>query len=1112
MRGSMAINPQDIADENTQRSALAEKGSPTEFAEDPKLATQLAGMGRIGTGAVLNKINEIRKSDVDVPGTPQERVLIEDDGTYSETARKKEASKEFLSDEGQKQFEEQGFINKPNEDAQVIRSAEEAIANSQEKLEQSALDVQQDAKAALRADENQTDLNFNIADEAKADQALDLIANRDAEILRLKNGDIKTDFNFEYMNTTDDINATIMSLSEVYKDETTIAKRGVLPNQVTIEQAGDKLLDEINYTKKLLARKAGQTWNAAQLTAAREILSKSGDRLTKLAQKIQDGGVENADGVFEPLTDLDRLAFRRQVAIHAGIQLQLKGAQTEAARALQSFKIKVGGEESAVRMATEARRALAETGGADLVDLMANRVLDVNALPKHKRLAALNEMAHGGWQAKTRQMVSEMFLSGLLSNSSTQMKNILGTASFMLYQLPVEQLAGIYGAMGRQTKLFLNPNVQLSPEQVEIDDALMRLKGFKDAFRDSLRVASIGFKKNEPAGKGRVDLERYNNVSGTDDTYLGKGLDYVGKVTNVPFRFLMFGDEFFKTMSQRGELYVQANRAYKNAKRNGASDAEAQDAAAMVIIDPMSKADDLIEKSELDTLQSDLGQFGKITSAIQNLELGFIPIGRYLMAFATAPTNEVLRTSEMVPFFNAILPGGRNTRRDLMGKNGAKKMEMALARYTVGAYVMYEVGSLALEGKITGAVPADPKVRERLPKGWQPYSRVIKGDNWPKDADGEDLPLYDMYGNPNGTLTYISYNGFGPVSAVVALTADIVQRQHLTDDITLRNNLGTAGVAAVYDYFSSVPMFESMTNFISVFYDRGEGLQIKPEKLLESPAGATTIGLVPNPYSSLQAAGDRIFTGSAITDPRNDLTYYTEEDITEKFEDGTYRYANPLTGEPDYNLIGHVKKEALPEAIRIGRLLDAYQAENSLFPFRNEEDKFAQRYDTLGRPLGAEDLNIYTRPGRAIFNNLSGFRISEAEPVKDYEKELMRLSIATGGWPLTNPKSKDGVQLSTGVISDWVNEAKNEYRLYKPGLGEVTYKEMLEYMLTDTSNRYGQQYEAADDIGRVELIQDMIEKPFKDGAWQKMMLDPKYADIDKILQQKAQAKAEGRIR
>ena len=40
----------------------------------------------------------------------------------------------------------------------------------------------------------------------------------------------------------------------------------------------------------------------------------------------------------------------------------------------------------------------------------------------------------------------------------------------------------------------------------------------------------------------------------------------------------------------------------------------------------------------------------------------------------------------------------------------------------------------------------------------------------------------------------------------------------------------------------------------------------------------------------------------------------------------------------------------------------------------------------------------------------------------------------------------------------------------------------------------------------------MIEKPFKDGAWLVMMRDPKYADIDKVLQQKANARKEGRIK
>ncbi len=51
-------------------------------------------------------------------------------------------------------------------------------------------------------------------------------------------------------------------------------------------------------------------------------------------------------------------------------------------------------------------------------------------------------------------------------------------------------------------------------------------------------------------------------------------------------------------------------------------------------------------------------------------------------------------------------------------------------------------------------------------------------------------------------------------------------------------------------------------------------------------------------------------------------------------------------------------------------------------------------------------MNIFARPGRAIFSNLSGFRLSETEPVSDWEKELMRIATTTGGWPLTNPDTK----------------------------------------------------------------------------------------------------------
>jgi len=1102
MRGLMAIDPQDIAEENTQRSALAQQGSPTEFAEDPKKSIQLAG--KLNTKAVLNLLKDSK--DVETPSLPQEKVLLPDDGTYSETKIKKDAAKKLLSDEGQAKFKEQGFSAKPNEGIEVLKEAEEALSTEQALTEQSVKNLQTQSKQALTADEKGFDLTTgNVVDEGKADEALNLINATDASIEKLKatTADNNGDFNFDYMNTGDDINKTITALSQVYKDETQIVKRGQATNQVTIARAAERMQNEVGFTRNtVFARKEGQTWNAEEFTAARELLVRSAVKLTDLATKLKNGGANNADGVFEPATDLDRLAFRRQMAIHAAIQLQLKGAQTEAARALQSFKIQVGGEESAVRQAQEAKRLIDEVGGLGVTDNMARRFLDIQA---SRGLAGVNNMARGGWIARTRQAVADMYLAGLLSNTATQVRNIVGTASFMAYQLPVEALAGVFGTLNRQSQLFLYPETKFTTEQVEIDDFLMRLKGYSDAFVDALRVANVAFKSNKPAGASKLDLERYNAVTGTSDSYFGKSIDYLGMVSGVPFRLLLGGDEFFKTISQRGEFNVKVNRAYKNAIRNGATDAEARDAASMVILDPGSVADDVIGQSKFDTLQTDTGKLGKFSRDLQDIKLGPIPIGRYMLPFATAPTNDMLRSAEMIPFLTIL---GENTQRTLKGENGAAAAQMAYARYTVSALMMYQVSQFAMNGQITGATPQDPKVREKLPKGWQPWSIVHKGENWPTDADGNDLPLYDMYGSPNGTLKYYSYNGFGPVSTVIGITADTVQRMHMTDDTTLRNNIATAAAASVYNYYKELPMLEGMANFISVFSDEGESIRFDPVRLFKSPAEATSIVAFPNPYSSMQNALARAKEGSGIKDAREDLVYYTEQDILQTNKDGSFVYALG-DGRADYSLIGQVKRELKPEAWRVINLLSSYQAKNSMF--RNDDDRYAKRYDTLGRPLGDEDTNIYVRPGRAIFNALSGFRISEAQPVEDYEKELMRLSMAVGGWPLSNPKVKSGVQLSRGVQSDWVNLAKNEIELDIAGLGRVNYRDMLRSVLTDTSNRYGAKYEMLDDIDRKQFINNIVEKRFRDAAWTKLMQDPKYANLNRTIFDLENARKEGRI-
>jgi len=1076
----MAIDPQEIAEENTQRSALARKGSPTEFAEDPKLSTQLAGGGTQAVLEVIKKFQDVANK----PPTPQERVLKPDDGTFSDLEAKKEAAPNVLSPEGQAEFKRRNFQAEEPENVQVLQEAEDAIAAEQNALQQSAVDVQAQAQRSLAADARGADPQQALVDEARADQALKMIETREAGIKSLTDDG---DFNFDYMDTGDDVNATITALAEIYKDETQIVKRGQAKNQLTIDRAAERMQDEIGFTKTLLSRRDGASWNAEEFVAARELLVRSSKKLNDLASKIQNG-----QG-----TDLDRLAFRRQMAIHAGIQLQLKGAQTEAARALQSFQIRIGGEDSAVRQAQEARRMLQESGGVELVDVMAKRFLKVN---QEQGITGVNTMARGGWRSRTRQMISEAYLAGLLSSPATQVKNILGTGSFMAYQLPAEAIAGVYGAIGRQTKLFLYPNVELSPEQVYLDDFLVRFKGYMDSFKDALRVGAYAFKTEMPAGASKLDVEQYSAITGQTDSYLGKAFDEFGKRARIPFRTLLAGDEFFKTMSQRGELYVQANRAYKAAIRSGKTPQQAQDEAGMMLLDPYSRADDLIDKSKYDTLQSDLGKFGDAAKLIQNADIAGIPVGRFVLPFTVAPTNDAIRTAEFIPILNLVTPNGY---ADIVGQNGAKAQQLAMGRLTLGSMTAATVASYAIDGRITGATPRDPKVREALPKGWQPWSMVFKGEDWPVDENGNDLPLYDFYGNPNGNLQYVSYNGFGPLAAVIGLTADTMQRMHVTRDPTMRANFAAAAPAAIASYYKELPMLEGISNLADIFEMRGDKLKIDLNNLFKSPAEAATIAGVPNPFSSLQRAGGRIVSGQGVTDPREDIVYFTEADILQQNADGSYVYADQF-GEPDYRMIG-LPKTGTQVIMRFIKEMDAYQAKNSVF--RSDKDKSAPRYDTLGRQLGNVDMNIYARPGRAIFSNLSGFRLSETEPVSDWEKELMRIATTTGGWPLTNPDTKGELRLSNGTISDWINESKNVVMLRKPGLGRVTFKEALESMILDTSNRYGREYDRSDDLGKRALIR-LLNKEFLDAGWEELMKRPEYDNIAQTLYDLELAKEE----
>lgn len=1079
----MAIDPTTLADEQTQRAALAAQGAPTEFAQGPEQAVRVAGPAAEGMFELLSRlgrsVQESRPSGQPVrPPTPQETGIVEQPGTLSMRGAAAEAAPQVLSDQGLQRFQEmqyraptpqelaagQAGPQAPND---VLQSATEALDAEATAAAQQAEELRTGAQRALTAEQRGFGPESGVASEQITDEVLAQLSAQELNIKSLADGG---DFNFDYLTTPDDVKATITAVGDVLADPQAAVTRGIRTNEVTNEEAARLVADEIGMTRRLLSRRIGDgALNAEQMVAARELLVRSATRLTDLAEAIKSGQA----------TAADRLAFRRQLAIHSGIQLQLKGAQTEAARALQSFRIPVSGELDAARLNAEAQRMLQDGNLDESTNALADRLLATSALPENERLTAINQMTERGWYARTKAAVHEAYLVGLLSNPATQIKNLVGTASFMLYQVPAEMMAGAYGAALRNTYGRMRPRY-LTEDQVYMQDAFLRMKGWTDSFRDALRAASVAYRTETPSSMAtKLDVETFEpGIASSRNDIFGRAINEFGKRARIPFRMLLAGDEFFKTISMRGELYVAANRRYQMSLRQGLSQEEAIDNAGMVLLDPRAVREDLDLNARYNTLTSDLGIFGKMANKLQQTAFG-----RFILPFVTAPTNDVLRTTE----FMGINP---KAWADVAGQNGPRAQQLAMGRLSVGAATMAVVAEYATGGQITGSMPSDPKLRDALPPGWQPYSMVFRGEGFPTDEDGDPLPLYDIYGRPNGPLTYVSYAGYGPLTSVIGITADATQRMTMTRDPEQRNNMAAAALLATVDYYKELPMLQGMGDVVA-FLEYGS-----IEQLLRGPAQAATPIGVPSPVSALQRSIARIQDPTRVT-PRDDMEYYTLEEVQAGAAAGNSTFLLP-NGETDFRMVGMPRGDWEASAKQIFGALDAYQAQDSMF--RDERDVNAVVYDTLGNVIGAEDVSISNRPGLAIWNSLSGIRIVPGQELTPLQEELMRVAAQTNGWPLRNRESMNGMRLGAGAQSDLTNLARNEVTLRE--YNNMDFRTALQREISRPT------YLRMSDRDKALMLR-RIEDRYYERAFQILLTMPDYANLAQAYQDKQRLEQQG---
>ena len=926
-----------------------------------------------------------------IPVSAEERRL--QSGEYE--ARQKHQAPLILSPEGQRRFEKAGYSATdaitPPQTVQAIQALGDA-----ELMAGTVSDAQRNL---LYADPKDMSVRPGTTDAGAADEVDALGAANAVDPERVQGfvntGEGGLDFNFNNLETGDDVKSMINEVSEIYANPTTAAKRGVVTQQETLDEAEQLLANELGFTRKLLKRKRGVPFNAAEATASRLILARSAERLTEMAKAIKDG--ERSPAFL--------IAFRRQMSIHAGVQMQVKGMQTEIARAMNAFNIPVSAR-TAEDIADAADAMLLETGGTYEAVKLAKGILDIQA---RKGDAAVHKFVFGSYLSKANGVFSEFYINGLLSWLYTHLKNVLATPSFMAYQLAEEVIAGVYGTVergvGRGLAISAPPRTQgysrarfaATADGVYAGQAVARLFGMSRSFKEAWITASETFRtevaadalsKIEGAQLRAIDAENLN-ISGKP----GQFIDALGRAIRIPGRALMAADDFWRVFAQRGELSAEAYRQAMMAKSLGKSDEYAFDNFAMSMLDPRSYANQLDEAARYNALTSDTGTIGELTAIAQNVPV----LGRLFLPFTKVPVNNVLRVMERFSPTTGIF------------KDPVKRQK-AMARVTLAYGAVYTLSEYAADGRVTGSMPRDQRQRDMLPPGWRPYSLVFKGEGWPED----DPPIFDpRTGAPNGPLTYVSYAGLEPVGAILGIVASTSERMRRTNDPEAALSYATAAMAASADYFTDMPMIKVIGDIVKAV-EQGDmsGIMSGPLR-----------GFMP--YSAAVRAGERA-VDPTIRKPSGQPEYYTIDDVENK-KLVPYRDLGDGKTEPRYELVGQIKGG-------LGATFtDAMQKWESMLTDRvlfggADEDTSAIKYDVFGEVREA-NVRFDVNPVHAMYNMIIPFNVRHGKRLTDVQWEQIRLKS-----PLRDSKRKEkGFGFSEAFRSEWTKAAKKVVRIVVDG-------------------------------------------------------------------------------
>lgn len=485
----------------------------------------------------------------------------------------------------------------------------------------------------------------------------------------------------------EDVRAELKTWADENTDVIDTARRGTRDAATTLD-AARKLVEETggDFTRLQRSWKAGEAWNAEEVTAIRGTLRTKTQNVLDAAKAAQaDNSAANHLRLLEAMQE------------QARVQEIVTGVTSEAGRALQSFKQEAF---DAIKSndARKMEELLKRVGDRSKLDNMAAAIaaLDIN------NPYAVNQFIRDISKPKLTDYIYEVYINGILSGPKTHLINGISNTVNALMSAPERAVsAGVESIVaplsGRSRQRFF--------DEVPAD-VFGAISGLDEGVRGALDTLVHGI---SPAAASKWEFK--------PNAFKGP----VGRAINAPTTALEAADTFFYAVNYRAALNASIVRQAKTDGLTG-------DALASRIADLKASPTEALIKQAKDAAEYRLfrSDAGSITSwLMQGREK--VPGLRYILPFLKTPSNILKAGIEHSPA--ALLDF---TNAGIWRKLAAKNPEASdqIAKVLTGTMLASGLALVVAKGNITGAVPNTAGARDRFYReGKQPFSIKI-GDTW----------------------------------------------------------------------------------------------------------------------------------------------------------------------------------------------------------------------------------------------------------------------------------------------------------------------------------------------------------------------------------------------